>query len=800
MPTLLASALGAAVRLLNRRARPVTSGTLTLPGLHAPVQVYRDRWGVQHIYAGDNHDLFLAQGFLHAQERMWQMELNRRVAAGTLAAVLGEAALPTDRLTRTLGFGPLAQADLALTGAPELAIVEAYTAGVNAFLARRRLPAEFTLLGLKPEPWTPLDTFGIGRLMIFNLSTGWAAELVRAQLIETLGADRAADLDLHWPADDIPTLPEGVVFNRLTADNILLAEQGPFLERNHATAHGSNAWALAGWRTTTGRPLLCNDMHLRISTPSIWYLNHLEGGDYRVTGVSLPGAPGIEVGHNDRIAWGATLAFTDNQDLFVERLDPDNPQRYEYAGQWVDCAVRREEITIKGKKGQTRTHIEEVRVTRHGPLIGALVRGGRDGLALNSYALRPSRALEGFARLDRARHWDDFVAAMALITAPPLNVLYADVDGNIGHWTAGTLPVRAQGLGTVPAPGWTGTHEWVGEVPFAEMPHAFNPASGYIVSCNHQLMPAADAAGRPYPHFLGLHWMNGYRAQRITAEIERIGQLSLEDCRALHIDFESLPGRALVTRLRGYALTPADADADAALGHNLLLAWDGWLGADSVGGAVYEVTIRKLVENLVAPALGPELFVRFAGGRGPHSLLAYNSEFQGHASVTILAMLDDAASPWVAEAGGRAAVIEKSLGDAVRWLAHELGPDPVRWQWGRLHQMTAPHALAVRKPFDQVFNLGPHPIGGDTDTVCQTAYLQDAPYAATAAAPSYRAIVDLGHLDRSIHIAPSGNSGLLGDPHYGDLLPLWLQGEYVPALWSRSAVEAAAAEHLRLEP
>lgn len=798
MPNVYASALAAAVRLLNRRARPVTTGIMTMPGLHGPVEVFRDRGGIPHVYAGDDHDLFQAQGFLHAQERLWQMELNRRVARGTLAAVLGEAALPTDRLTRTLGFWPLAQADLALTGPREVEILEAYAAGVNAHLARRRLPAEFTLLGITPEPWTPLDTLGIGRLMIFNLSTGWAAELVRAQLIETVGPERAADLDIHWPVGDAPTLPEGVVFNRLTVDNLLLAERGPFLDRAHATAHGSNAWALAGWRTTTGRPILCNDMHLRISTPGIWYLNHLEGGEYRVTGVSLPGIPGVEVGHNDRLAWGATLAFTDNQDLFVERLDSENPARYEYQGQWVDCVTRQEKIVVKLKKGQTRTHVETVRTTRHGPIIGGLLRGGRDGLALNSYALRPSRALEGFARLDRARGWDDFVAAMALISAPPLNVMYADVAGNIGYWVAGTLPVRAQGQGTVPAPGWTGTHEWVGEVPFAEMPHALNPASGYIVSCNHVIMPAADSAGVPYPHFLGLHWMNGYRAQRLTAEIERRGQLSLDDCRALQMDFESLPGQELVARLRRYALTPGDADA--ALGLELLLEWNGWLGADSVGGTLYQVTLRRLLENLVSPALGPELFVRFAGGRGPNALLASNSEFQGHATVTIFAMLDNDASPWVAEAGGRAAVLEQSLAEAVRWLKKELGPNPDRWQWGRLHQLTAPHALAVRKPFDQVFNIGPYPIGGDTDTVCQTAFIPEAPYAAAAAAPSYRHIVDLGHLDRSVHIAPPGNSGLLGDPHYADLIPLWLKGEYVPALWSRAAVEAAAAEHLRLEP
>jgi penicillin amidase len=536
-------------------------------------------------------------------------------------------------------------------------------------------------------------------------------------------------------------------------------------------------------------------MHLRITTPGIWHIVHLHGGRYHASGVGLPGVPGIQVGHNARIAWGCTLAFTDNQDLFVERLDPDDPTRYEYQGAWQACESRTETIEVKGRPAP---HVETVRQTRHGPLLGGLVQGGGEGLALNSYALRPSQVLAGFAALNLAEGWDDFVEAMRLIQAPPLNVVYADVEGNIGHWVAGTLPVRAKGQGTVPAPGWTGEHEWVGEVPFEEMPHALNPTCGYLVSCNHCLMPAGQNGQAPYPHFLGLHWMNGYRAQRVTAEIERMKVLSREACQALQLDLRSLPGLALVERLRRWQIAPSEPDA--ALGLKLLLDWDGWLGADSVGGCVYQVTMRRLLERLVAPALGERLFARFLGGNGPHALLAPNSEFAGHASVTLLALLDDAESAWVTEAGGRALVLEQCLAEAVGWLRDTLGVDPAGWQWGRLHTFTAQHALAVRKPLEQVLSLGPYPMGGDTDTVCQTAFAPEAPYQAQAAAPSYRQIVDLGDLERSVHIAPPGNSGVLGDQHYDDLLLPWLKGEYVPAPWSREAVEREAVERLRLEP
>jgi penicillin amidase len=350
-----------------------------LPGLRRPVTVLRDRWGIPHVYAENAADLFRAQGFLHAQERMWQMELNRRTARGALAAVFGDLALDTDRLTRTLGFWRLAQADHTLADGADQEMLDAYAGGVNAYLERGRLPVEFRLLGLKPDPWTPLDTLGIGRLLIFNLSAGWAAELVRAQLIEKLGAGRAAELDLHWPERDVPTLPEGIVFNRLQADGMVLAERGPFLGRSlDGGGQGSNAWALAGSRTTTGRPILCNDMHLKVTTPGIWYLMHLDGGPYHVTGVSVAGIPAVEVGHNDRIAWGCTLTFTDNQDLFVERLDPGNDRRYEFRGEWLDCEVIPEAIAVKGR---TAPHVEDVRLTHHGPIVGGVLAGAQAGLA-----------------------------------------------------------------------------------------------------------------------------------------------------------------------------------------------------------------------------------------------------------------------------------------------------------------------------------------------------------------------------------------------------------------------------------
>jgi len=363
------------------------------------------------------------------------------------------------------------------------------------------------------------------------------------------------------------------------------------------------------------------------------------------------------------------------------------------------------------------------------------------------------------------------------------------VDGNIGHWVTGRVPVRAAGQGMLPAPGWTGEHEWVGEVPFEEMPHALNPQQGYVVSCNHRIVPEG------YVHFLGNVWMNGYRAQRIVQVLEGKDKLSPDDFRALHMDYSCIPGREFVERLAGF--TSDDPDVRIALQH--LRAWDGQLTATSVGGTLYEVARYLLVRNVLEPGLGPELTTRLMG-QAFHPLLMATHEFYGHDSVNLLRLLDQPDSWWMTQAGGREAVLARSLKGAVAWLRKELGPDVTGWQWGKLHRASFPHAMGIQKPLDRVFNRGPLPIGGDTDTPCQTAMIPSDPYDNKAWAPSFRQIVDMGDLSRSVVIHPPGQSGQLGSPHYDDLADLWIKGEYIPMLWTRTQIEDAAEGKLVLNP
>jgi len=781
---ILGSVLRAALTWLGRKRLPQIDGTLRLPGLIDPVEVLRDRWGVPHLYARHAEDVFFAQGFVHAQDRLWQMELNRRTAAGRLSELFGPVALDTDRAVRTFGFRRLGEADWQAMEADLRAGFEAYTRGVNAYLEApgAKMPVEFTLLGHKPEPWQTLDSLAFSRVMIWQLSHAWYGEIIRSQVHQAVGEKAAAELEVRYPKDNPIILPQGIEFNRLAEDGRLQAARGPFLQRGL----GSNSWVVAGERTTTGTPFLCNDMHLPISTPSLWYEVHLCAPELDVTGVSLPGVPLVMVGHNAHVAWGMTLAFSDCEDLFVEEFDPQDPQRYRTPDGWQEAEIIPEPIRIKGRSDP---HIEEVVLTRHGPIISDVVGAPEQRLAVQSMALRPCPAIRGWYQLNLARDWDEFVEAMRLIEAPQLNVVYGDTQHNIGHWVTGKVPIRAKGDGMTPAPGWGNEYEWVGEVPFEAMPHAFNPARGWLVTANDRVVPD------DYPYFLGSVWMNGYRSRRLSEILSSTEGIGPDDFARMQMDVTCIPGREFVAALEGFQ----SADPDVRTGLELLRAWDGRLTTDTVGGTVYEVVRYILVRNLLEPGLGPDL-TSSVMGQGFHPLLMAGSELYGHDTVAMLRMLADDRSWWVAQAGGRQAVLERSLREAIAWLRAQRGPETANWQWGRLHRAPIAHAMAMQKPLDRVFNVGPLPVGGDTDTPLQTAIVPNDPYDNKGWAPSFREIIDLGDLSRSQVMYVPGQSGQLGSPHYADLAAPWSEGRLHPMLWTRQQVERDLEGRLNLEP
>jgi penicillin amidase len=776
---------GLAGSLLVRRTFPTINGSIEVPGLHSRVQVYRDKWGVPHIYAENSDDLFFAQGYVTAQDRLWQMEMNRRIGSGTLSEICGEATLDTDRFIRTIGWRRTAEQEAETVEGEAREMLEAYAAGVNAFIETHRgnLPLEFTLLGLEPEPWTSADSLAWAKVMAWDLGGNWEAELLRAQLIEALGEEKAAELaPLNRDASPLIVPPEIGGYGDLASSELLasyattkalLAAGGPGL--------GSNNWVIDGTKSATGMPLLANDMHLDLQIPSIWYEVHLVGGGYNVEGYSFPGVPGVIVGHNEDIAWGVTNVNPDVQDLYIEKLNPDNPDQYEYQGRWLNMEIIEEVIEVKGQDPV----VETVRLTRHGPIITPVVEGLDQALAFRWTALEPNRMFDSLVRLDQASNWKEFRAALALWAAPSQNFVYADRDGNIGYQTPGLIPIRAEGhTGLVPVPGWTGGYEWQGYIPFEELPTVLNPPTHFIVTANNKVV------SDDYPYQLSNDWAVGHRAARISSLLQQKDVLSVEDIQRIQGDTYSIPAEIFTPYI--LQIDPQGFLQERAL--NELRNWDYREEADSTGAAMFEVFYLKLVENTFGDELGDELLADYLGARTCHQ-------------IALEGMIEEADNPWfdditTAETETRDDIVLRSFADALEYLGNRFGDVPHAWRWSRLHSVTFVHNPVGQsgiRPLELIFNRGPVEVGGSGYTVNAASYKSEEPYA-TQSGVSQRLIVDLSDLDNSLSVHSTGQSGLPFDKHYDDMISLWQKVKYHPMLWSEETVQGNREGLLILEP
>lgn len=754
---------------LIRRPFPQINGPLAVAGLQASVEVIRDRWGVPHLFAQNEHDLFFAQGFVHAQDRLWQMEFNRRVSSGRLSEIFGATTLATDRFVRTIGLRRAAEAEWTVQDPEAKAAGEAYAAGVNAFIAmaRGRLPIEFALLRFAPEPWSPVDSLAYAKLMAWVLSGNWESEILRAHLVSRFGPDGAQTLLPAYPDDHPIVVPEAADYTPFRAPAVLRAlEFAP-----PRPGIGSNNWVVAGARTTTGTPLLANDPHLEAGMPSIWYEMHLAGGSLNVAGSTFPGTPGVIIGHNEAIAWGVTNAGPDVQDLFIERFHPRDPTRYLYRGQWEQATLVREEITVKGRG---EPEVLTVRITRHGPILNGVVEGLPQFLAFRWTALDRGMIFSSIARLDRARTWQEFRDALRLWTVPAQNFIYADRAGNIGYQLPGRIPVRAAGDGLLPVPGWTGEYEWTGDIPFEELPSWFNPARGYIVTANNRIVPPG------YRYLIAHEWDPGFRARRIEAMLTAAPTVGPDDFRRVQMDVTSLPGRAIVRALADVRV--ADEPAASLLAE--LQAWDGVLEAGSRAAAIYEVFRVTLPELIFKEVLGPDLFERYMDHSDVWTL-------------AITALLREPTSTWWGP-GGRDAVVGKALDQTHRILSARLGPDRDAWAWGKVHVMRFEHPIGRVPALGWIFNATAPPTGGDGYTV-NNAAINLKTFRQVVVA-SYRQIIDLGDFDRSVTIHTTGQSGLPFHRHYKDFVPMWATGQYHPLLFSRGRIQEAADGTLTLTP
>ena len=626
----------------------------------------------------------------------------------------------------------------------------------------------------RPQLWDALDCLAYGRLHMWALTTGAFAELVHAELVRQLGPEKAADLSLRYPAENPDTLPGGGEVNQWWVDGLAGVWTNPFLGKGvqDGAGRGSNGWVIGPARSASGQAILCNDMHLPVGTPSLWHFQHLHSADgFHAAGFTLPGLPHVMAGRNGHIAWGATLSFVDCEDMFLEQLHPAGDGRYRFRDGWRQGEVLEEEIVIRGRP----SHTERVVVTHHGPLIHHLLRSAQP-VALNSVALRPDAAMDGFRLLNTAGNWNEFVTAVAHIQAPSLNLIYADADGNIGYYVSGRVPLRQQGDGALPVPGWTGEYEWTGEIPFAEMPHALNPAQGYIVTANHRIV------GDDYPYELGKMWCNGYRARRIEQLIAAQPRIAPADCRCWQMDVFSLPGTALVEALAD--VKPVGADGRLAL--NLLRQWDGYLTPNSIGGTIYAVFSYEITRLLLAPHFDAP-FLEELLGKGINPFLHPTNEFSGNWTAVLRQVLADE-SHWLWEKQGRTAVIEEALTRAAAFCRQKLGRNPAKWQWGRLHRVTFAHAFGLVPGLRRLFSLGPYPVGGDENTVAQSGFLPDQPYDNNAVSVSSRFILDWGDPNNAQAILAPGQSGHPASSHYGDLIEPWLTGRYFKVVWEVEGV------------
>ncbi len=753
---------------------PPARATPRIPGLSAPVEVVLDRHGIPRIAAADERDAAAALGWLHARDRMFSMELMRRGASGRLAEIAGPALLRNDRFVRTLGLARRAEADLAVLPADASAVLEAYAAGVNAWIAERgRFAApEFIPLGA-PEPWRPEHSLLWGKVMGLWLSGNWRHELERARLAALLPPERLADL---WPADESPGRPDALPPPVSAADppqrdaralppasrgaaldtghlSRLLAALPRFPEPGTLPRSASNAWAVSGARSASGAPLLASDPHLGFDAPVLWYLARMDLADGRVlAGATSPGVPGVVIGRSRDLAWGFTTTHSDTQDVFVET--PAGPDNYEAPDGPRPFAVREEAVAVRGAAGPVRFRVRE---TRHGPVISDLdpegaAPGGRV-LAVSMANLAPDdTSAAGLLALNRARTVAEGRAAAALITSPPQNLMLADAAGGIAMVLTGRTPVRRAGDGSLPVPGADGRHDWAGWVPFDALPHAADPPGGALANANNRVSPPG------HPVFLGRDWFGDWRFRRIGEMLASRARHDAAGFAAMQRDTVSLLARELAgapdAPLRGIAPRPEGA---AGAAHDLLMAWDGNIAADRPEPLVFNAWMRAArrlaLENGGAPpgAGGPE-FLRFAlspDGRG--------------------------ADPWCG--GDCTALAARALREAVAELQATEGPDPAAWRWGRVHVARFEHPILRFAPLLGAWTRLEAPTGGDEETVGRGGMrgLGASGWRHVHGA-GLRLVADLSDPDRTLAVIATGQSGHPLSRHWGDLLPAWRGG------------------------
>lgn len=808
-PCLLAGSLAL---LAGCASRVGGDAVVDVPGLSQPVEILRDKHGVSHIYAQNEHDLFFAQGFAAARDRLWQLDLWRRRGEGKMAEQFGPRFIEQDRAARLFLYRGDLQAEFASYHPRGQAILTAFAKGINAYVDwvranPERLPEEFRLTGTLPGYWRPETSL----IRIFGLTRNVTSEVRLARQIAALGVNAVQDLTvmeppmaLQVPAGlDVRAIPANVLDTyRLARDGLPftaadfpnsplgMGERAELAEKLSATQlasldptfdadaprYESNNWTVSGQHTATGKPILAGDPHRAITMPSLRYMVHLNAPGWNVIGAGEPALPGVSMGHNDRIAFGLTIfSFADEEDLYVYDTNPADPNQYRYAGRWEPMRTIEEVIEVRGQEPVRRT----LKFTRHGPVIH------EDPANRKAYALRAAylefpgtAAYLASLRLNQAQNWQEFVQAMERHFTPSENMVYADVDGNIGWFGGSIAPIRprADWSGMLPVPG-DGTFEWKGYLDPSALPRRFNPPQGYIATANEYNLPN----DYPYKEMSARSWAEPYRAMRIHEVLGAGDAVTVQSAQQLQFDNLSV----LARRLLEYVRPLESNDARVAEGLRLLKDWDARTETDSTAATVYEFWLAEVVERVTAlyvPANARQVF----------------------GSLSTVKVLEKLANPDSAfgpvPLQGRDALLLAALADGMAKLQAKLGSDSSQWQWGRLHHIQFEHQLSpVLKPeLAKAFATPRYPVAGDNETVHRATFRR-SDFRVTSGA-SYRQVIDVSNWDNSVAQNVPGQSADPRSPYYKNLIEGWATGKYFPMAFSRAKVESELGDALTLRP
>jgi penicillin amidase len=751
---------------------------------------------VPHIEAANLHDLYMAQGYVHAQDRLYQMFFFRTAGEGRLAELFNAGLVNADIYLRTVGFRRTAEAEWQAVSPETRSALEAYSAGVNAFVHTHadNLPIEFTLLGVGFEDWQPVDTITFGKMEARDLTETWTNELLKSDMIQQLGPGVTAELLPGYPASApviVPGANSGSFAPAIDGYNKYVR---PFFD-TWGDDLGSNNWVVDGTKSATGKPILANDPHLGVRNPSIWYQIHLSttDGKYDVAGFGFAGVPGVVTGHNKDIAWGVTNVEADVEDVFLEKLDETNhPGQYLSGDKWLPLTTYTETIIVKGQTPVTQT----VRYTNHGPILSDAfpVTPTTSTSISGTYsvqwtALMPGHLLDSVYALQTASNWTEFRAALSKWDVPGQNFVYADTKGNIGYQMTGLMPIRKKGDGSVPGIGWTGENDWTGFVPFDDLPRAYNPPDHFVATANNKNY------GTDFKYNIPAYWAAPYRIERILEMLKAKDKLSVDDIKAMQLDTTSVLARKVAPIMASAKVT----DTRALQAADLLKHWDGNMKVDSTAAAIYEVTYHKLLTDTLGDDMDPTIFLQYLDGMG------------GQALQSIEGLLDKPDDPlWdrkdTPQVEKRDDILARSLTEATAELAASLGDNMQDWTWGKIHEITPRHEFSSADLVGGLFTLPSSPIGGDNTTVAVASY--PLPYAAyplqgpfeVTTHQSYRMIIDVGDWTKSLAIFATGESGQPGSKFWENMYAPWVQGSYNPLLYTKEQIDANKDSQLTLTP